>query len=261
MSSWDVFSQVPWLSDHEQNEIFYAKCRKVFKIFTYIFLFTGIFVTAFLSKGALLMAVSNLRPPPARATTTATQPAGSNVTDFYQYHTLECLNFTDTYNVSIRFLNLTMSETVVDNRTMCVAVPVGYSKQVDCLELRSSLVTWLPTQRCNIRRSNATVFVCIGSGLCSSWSACLTPLWSSALSGRSCSRTKTRPEWPPSRGPSSPKHCTPLASVSSYSTFCPPWKTHSTVSCSSPASQSFRVFYWWSPVHQTSPNPARSRWF
>jgi len=53
---------VPWESSDETVEIIFEKCRKVLKVITYICIMLFVLTLLVLSKGSVLIAISNLRP-------------------------------------------------------------------------------------------------------------------------------------------------------------------------------------------------------
>jgi hypothetical protein len=69
--------------------MFYAVCRKVFKVMTYIIMFVVVLGVSVLSKGSVLVAVSMLKPLPE---------------DPVEHHPdLECRDYTTWYNRSVAY--------------------------------------------------------------------------------------------------------------------------------------------------------------
>jgi hypothetical protein len=62
VQEWNVFSTAPWISSHEVMELCYAGSRKAFKVLTYVFFLPAILCLLVLSKGSVLIAISNIRP-------------------------------------------------------------------------------------------------------------------------------------------------------------------------------------------------------
>lgn len=62
VQKWDVFDRSTWESGDDVMERFYEYARKTFKVLTYLIFLPCILTLLILSKGSVLIAVSNLRP-------------------------------------------------------------------------------------------------------------------------------------------------------------------------------------------------------
>lgn len=118
------------MTDHEINESCFSLFRRIFKVLTYIFIFSGILLLTVISKGSVVMAASKLRPFPSNGSSW-TKPD------------LSCRDIVEEYALQVTGNRKNGSEAVtsgvekvLETYTLCVTIPRGYvgGSQFSCLE-------------------------------------------------------------------------------------------------------------------------------
>src|SRR6218665_1448516 len=123
-SKWDAFAEIPWMTDHEINESTFVLFRRIFKVFTYTFIFSGVLLLTIVSKGSVVMAASKLRPFPSNGVSW-TNPD------------LSCRDIEEEYMREVTGNGKNGSEAVTSGvekilkmYTLCVTIPRGFDNNI-----------------------------------------------------------------------------------------------------------------------------------